>query len=154
VGDNLSAQDSAAGAQSSVHSEAWSAIITAALLRSLRCVSLLSIALTGVAIHALTGHSIGSIAVKLFCLLTIEIGLVGVYLAVRIEFDARLFERLTNADAAQWRAFDTAMTRLGLMPSVKAGRPLAERISGALRMARWHVAVLVAQIAILLFVFS
>ena len=90
----------------------------------------------------------------MLAILTIGVGLVGVYLAIRIEFDARLFERLTNADAAQWRAFDAAMTRLGLMPSVKAGRPLAERIRGALRMARWHVAMLVAQIAILLFVFS
>lgn len=45
---------------------------------------------------------------------------------------------------------DAALTRLGLLPAAKAGRPAAARIAGAARLLRWQIAALLVQLGLLI----
>ncbi|WP_431281448.1 hypothetical protein ACQW02_18840 [Humitalea sp. 24SJ18S-53] len=76
-------------------------------------------------------------------------GLCQTYVAIRVGFDAALFAALAQGAAPRDLAgLDTALTSLGLMPAVKAGRPLALRIGGA-RQLLARQAMLVALQAVL-----
>ena len=80
-------------------------------------------------------------------------GLAELWLALRVAFDARVFALVSRGDASDGltlAAFDTTMGALGLMPPDKTGRPVAGRLSGALRLLRWQATALLAQVAILL----
>ena len=62
-------------------------------------------------------------------------GLAETYLAIRVGFDAALFRRLgEHSGRPISRALDAALTRLGLLPAARAGRPLELRIAGAQRL--------------------
>ena len=70
-------------------------------------------------------------------------GLAGTVMAMRIGFDARLFAALGRGTFGLG-AMDEALVGLALMPALKAGRPLAPRIAGALRLMqlqRWLLAL-------------
>lgn len=80
-------------------------------------------------------------------------GLAELWLAFRVAFDARIFALVSRGDATDGLtlpAFDAAMSALELMPKDKTGRPVAARLSGAMRLLRWQAALLLAQVAILL----
>lgn len=77
-------------------------------------------------------------------------GLVERYLAVRLALDAHLFDALARGRIADLATLDEALAALSLAPPEKAGRALAQRTSGALRLARWHTGVVVLQCAALL----
>ena len=81
--------------------------------------------------------------------LIIAIGAVQVYLAIRIEFDRRIFERVVEAPQG-WSGFDDAMRKLELMPAAKMGRPPAARAAGLATLVRWHAGLLVAQLLLAL----
>jgi len=73
----------------------------------------------------------------------VVVGLIEFWLAARVAIDADLFAALGEGDLAR---FDEAMHRLGLMPEGKAGRPMDDRIRGALRLLKLQGAMLLLQI--------
>lgn len=75
--------------------------------------------------------------------------LAGTVTAVRVGFDARLFAALARGEFGL-RAMDDTLVNLNLMPAIKAGRPLAPRIAGALRLMRVQAGMLALQGASLL----
>jgi len=83
--------------------------------------------------------------------LVVLLGLIELYLAIRVSFDAALFRRLAAAPEGFDRArLDRALSRLGLIPEDKAGRPIVERIAGARRLLAWQGMTLAAQILLVL----
>jgi hypothetical protein len=81
--------------------------------------------------------------------LIVVIGAAQIYLAMRIEFDRLIFNRV--AEAAQgWDGFDQAMHEVGLMARAKAGRPPAARAAGLAKLVRWHAGLLGAQLVLAL----
>ncbi|MCC6074048.1 hypothetical protein ACFPTX_20285 [Pseudomonas sp. GCM10022188] len=67
------------------------------------------------------------------CLALVLVGLVQKYLALRVAFDAELFARLETLGLDE---LDAGLLGLGLLPPQRAGRPLAERCRGALRLLK------------------
>ena len=85
--------------------------------------------------------------------LAVIAGVVELWFALRVAFDARIFRLLSRGDSPDGltlSAFDTAMGTVGLMPPDKRGRPVAARLQGALRLLRWQVTLLLTQVAVLL----
>lgn len=81
------------------------------------------------------------------------LGLWQKYWALRVAFDADLFQHL--AAGAQdlperTRALDHALTALGLQPADRGGRPWNERISGALKLLRRQALLVAAQVLLTL----
>lgn len=118
--------------------DAWTPRIAAALLRRGAMVHAMSAALT-----------LGGIAAVVFGFPgmwpVVVVGLVEFWLAARVAIDADLFAALGEDDLAR---FDEAMRRLGLMPESKAGRPMDDRIRGALRLLKLQGAMLLLQIVL------
>jgi hypothetical protein len=108
--------------------------ITAALLASFRPV-------------AFAGHATAVIAgLRLnggWCGLSLACWALLVYLAVRVEFDARLFARFAEDPAGAPADLDRFLGRAG-------ERTLADRRRGALRLARLLVLAWVAQLGVLI----
>ncbi len=80
------------------------------------------------------------------------IGLAELWLALRVAFDARLFEQLAQGEAGGGMTtptFDGAMGALGLMPADKAGRPITARVQGAMGLLRRQAAMALAQVAVI-----
>lgn len=59
------------------------------------------------------------------------------FLAVRVALDARLFDRLARGEL-ELPHLDAALRTVLEVPASKAGRAVAPRIAGALRLYRWH----------------
>jgi hypothetical protein len=115
---------------------AWTPRIAAALLRRGAMVHAISAALTlgGIAAVVFGFHGTWPVVV---------VGLIEFWLAARVAIDADLFAALGEGDLAR---FDEAMRRLGLMPESKAGRPMDDRIRGALRLLKLQGTMLLLQI--------
>ena len=122
----------------------------AALLQQGRTIDALSRQLTAVALLLLIAASAFGVAspalVSTLGLATLA-GLAQTYYAVRVGFDAALFDRL---GAQNISALDAALAGLGLLPASKSGRPLEQRITGAQRLFYKQGAALVVQVAFLL----
>ena len=116
--------------------DAWTPRIAAALLRRGAMVHAMSAALTlgGIAAVVFGFHGTWPVVV---------VGLIEFWLAARVAIDADLFAALGEGDLAR---FDEAMRQLGLMPEGKAGRPMDDRIRGALRLLKLQGAMLLLQI--------
>lgn len=125
-----------------------SLMIAAALLRQGRLVHLASCAGT---LAALLGALIAPRHALVFALLVgaTLLGAAQIYLAIRVGFDASLFENLARR-AHHLDGFDPAMLALGLLPPDKAGRPWAARIAGARRLFNLQIAVTLGQFAAML----
>ncbi|MBL8697756.1 MAG: hypothetical protein JNK67_05265 [Alphaproteobacteria bacterium] len=79
-------------------------------------------------------------------------GLHGLWLGLRVAFDAPIFARWARDAAAgtlDLAAFDAEMIRRRLMPAAKAGRSLAARIAGATGLRRRQAVMLAVQAALL-----
>ncbi|VVP57975.1 hypothetical protein [Pseudomonas fluorescens] len=79
----------------------------------------------------------------------IVVGLIQKYWAIRVAFDADLFELVArDADVLPDRtqALDQVLQNLGLQPANRAGRPWDERQRGALKLLRNQAALLGAQV--------
>ena len=109
-------------------------------------------------IAALLGLIVG-LGIELGALLTAGLllismaGLVETYLALRVGFDAALFRRLAEREAASApdpSCFDAALIALGLLPQSKAGRAVEPRALDARRMLTLQGAALAFQVAIIL----
>ncbi|HTO46826.1 MAG TPA: hypothetical protein VML91_04240 [Burkholderiales bacterium] len=114
--------------------------VTAALLARGRSLDWLSTALTAVAAALLLA---GLGAAKLEAAIVL-VGIGAKYLAGRVALDARLFEIVAERSLAT-ESFDAAMTRLGLLPSAKTGRPWADRCRGATRLFRLQAVTVALQ---------
>jgi hypothetical protein len=76
-------------------------------------------------------------------------GLAELYLALRVGFDAALFRELAESgEAAELAPLDAGLSRLGLRPAAKAGRPAADRVAGAQRLLRRQAVALAAQLGV------
>lgn len=74
-------------------------------------------------------------------------GLIEMYLAVRINFDAALFRQVANAsDPPDFDPLDQSLTSLGLLPASKRGRDASLRIAGALQLMRLQAIALAVQV--------
>jgi hypothetical protein len=77
-------------------------------------------------------------------------GLVELWFAIRVAFDAALFYQLSLAeDGPDWATLDSALTELHLLPAEQAGRPIEQRIAGAMRLLRRQIIALIVQIALI-----
>ncbi|WP_025131582.1 hypothetical protein [Pseudomonas sp. PH1b] len=128
----------------------------ASLLRQGRALDQLSTGLTllgalyGLGQYLLASVTLGGMLVSLALVL---LGLVEKYLALRVAFDADLFQRVADAPAAlehSTQALDQALGALGLLPLERAGRPWNERSRGALGLLRRQALLLAAQVLVLL----
>ena len=113
--------------------EDWIARCAAALCVSSRWLSCASLALTALALGCLYLLPPANIVVAAMFSLAVAAGMIQAYLALRIEFDRKVFEALTTypeGAAAGADAFDQAMQSLGMLPKSKVGRTLVERALG------------------------
>jgi hypothetical protein len=81
--------------------------------------------------------------------LAVLVGLIELYLSIRVMLDAALFRQLaTSSVAPDWETFDVALLRLRMLPPAKAGRSAEARMAGARRLLRAQGAVLVVQMSL------
>ena len=74
-------------------------------------------------------------------------GFAETYFAMRVGFDAALFNQAANPSAApDFAGTDAALTQLGLLPTTKHSRPVGARIAGARRLMRLQILFLLAQV--------
>jgi hypothetical protein len=81
------------------------------------------------------------------------LGLWQKYWALRVAFDADLFQRLAESAAdlgERTQALDQALTALDLQPAERAGRPWSQRIAGALKLLRRQALLVAAQVLLTL----
>jgi hypothetical protein len=81
------------------------------------------------------------------------LGLWQKYWAVRVAFDADLFQRLAESAAdlgERTQALDQALTALNLQPAERAGRTWGQRITGALKLLRRQALLVAAQVLLTL----
>lgn len=79
----------------------------------------------------------------------IVLGLWQKYLALRVAFDADLFQHLAASAQelpARTQALDQALTALGLQPVERGGRLRNERVAGALKLLRRQALLVAAQV--------
>ena len=123
-----------------------------ALLRQGRIVDRLSRLLTVLALASLVAASVLGASKFLAVTLALAVlsGVAETYFAIRVGFDAALFERLREPAAMDLAALDVALVQLGLLPASRSGRPLEQRIAGAQRLLYKQGAACMIQVAILL----
>ncbi|WP_210712765.1 hypothetical protein [Pseudomonas sp. MWU349] len=128
----------------------------ASLLRRGRALDQLSTGLTllgamyGLGQYLLTSVTLGGLLVSLALVL---LGLVEKYLALRVAFDADLFQRVADAPTTlehSTQALDQALSALGLQPAQRGGRPWDQRSRGALGLLRRQALLLAAQVLVIL----
>jgi hypothetical protein len=124
-----------------------------ALLRQGQIIDHLSRLLTVTSLGLLVGGSILVIlspGLAATLVLAILAGIAQIYFAIRVGFDAALFDQLRQPAAVDLAALDAALVQLGLLPAGKSGRPLEQRIVGAQRLFYRQGMALLTQVAILL----
>lgn len=126
----------------------WSARVASALCAASRWCAAASLLMT-LAAFALGATTEAQAASSAALALIIAIGAVQLYLAMRIEFDRRIFDLVAGAPEG-WSGFDHAMRELGLMRPAKAGRAPAARAAGLATLVKWHAGLLVAQLVLAL----
>ncbi|AAY95386.1 hypothetical protein D3X12_04395 [Pseudomonas protegens] len=128
----------------------------ASLLRRGRALDQLSTGLTllgalyGLGQYLLTSVTRGGLLVSLALVL---LGLVEKYLALRVAFDADLFQRVADAPTTlehSTQALDQALSALGLQPAQRGSRPWDQRSRGALGLLRRQALLLAAQVLVIL----
>jgi hypothetical protein len=80
---------------------------------------------------------------------SVVLGLVETALALRVAFDAAALRRMAGREDGASR-FDAALIALSLATSARAGRPLADRARGCLRLLRGQAIAAILQVAALL----
>ena len=131
--------------------EEWIAWTAAALCVASRWVSCASLVLAALALGFLYSSPHENIAVRAMFSLAVAAGSIQAYLALRIEFDRKIFEALAahpGGAVGAADAFDQAMQSLGMLPKGKAGRTLAERVRGMLVLVKGAGWILALQLAL------
>lgn len=89
----------------------------------------------------------------LFSAVLFTLGVLQKYWALRVAFDADLFQRVADGTqplAERTEALDRALSALGLQPAERGGRLWTERSHGALRLLRRQSLLLAAQVIVTL----
>ncbi|MGN8346029.1 hypothetical protein ACLEJQ_20750 [Pseudomonas sp. SMV71] len=89
----------------------------------------------------------------LFSAVLFTLGVLQKYWALRVAFDADLFQRVADGTqplAERTEALDCALSALGLQPAERGGRLWTERSHGALRLLRRQSLLLAAQVIVTL----
>jgi hypothetical protein len=126
-------------------------LCAAAFLDQGRKVDRLSRPLTAAALVAiLIGPAIATeppwILIESAVLVTLA-GLAEMYFAIRVGFDAALFNQVANApEAPDFASADAALMQLGLLPTTKHRRPAGVRIAGARRLFGLQTLFLAVQV--------
>jgi hypothetical protein len=81
--------------------------------------------------------------------ISVALGLIETVLALRVAFDAAALRRMAGHEDGASR-FDAAMMALNLMKPGRAGRPMADRAKGCLRLLRLQAIIAILQVAALL----
>lgn len=112
---------------------------------------------TGISAAALAGALLAAVHYHLLLVagllaLTLLVGAVEKYWAIRVAFDAALFADVAGADdrVAATAHLDEALTGLGLMPAANAGREWTLRCQGALGLLRKQGLAFAAQLLLAL----
>ena len=79
----------------------------------------------------------------------VVLGLIETLLALRVAFDAAALRRMAGHADGMTR-FDTALAALGLAKPGQAGRPMADRAKGCLRLLRLQAIIAILQVAAML----
>jgi hypothetical protein len=121
------------------------------LLDQGQSVNRLSIAVTAIAVAVLLLPIFpASLATVPTATVVALVGLIELFVAMRVNFDAQLFRRLAR-DATEGHldidTSDSALQSIRVLPVRKAGRPVAKRIAGAKRLLIWQSFVLLVQTA-------
>jgi hypothetical protein len=130
--------------------------IVASLLRRGKSLDNLSTGLTLLGMAFGLAHLLITPPQPLFLVLSTAIILLGgieKYYAVRVAFDADLFQAVASGDAElteRTAALDQALVALKFQPVDKAGRSWALRSQGALKMLRQQMVFLAVQILVIL----
>ena len=77
--------------------------------------------------------------------LVIAAGLAERVLAVRLQFDAALFDALAQGRIGHLGGLDAGLAALSLRADTGETRPLDVRLTGALQLLRWHRSAVVLQ---------
>jgi hypothetical protein len=93
---------------------------------------------------ALIGPRPGPPLVWLGFMAAFATGLVQAFLAARVALDADLFRALGHGNL-ELQTLDAALRRLALANETKLGRPLEQRLAGAMRLLKMQVATLALQ---------
>jgi hypothetical protein len=122
------------------------------LLDQGQIVNRLSLAVTAIAIAVLLLPVFpASSATVPTAIIVALVGLVEIFLALRVSLNAALLRRLAN-DAADDRldvaAFDSALLALKLTPAGGAGQPIARRFAGTRRLLVWQSTSLAVQVVV------
>ena len=131
---------------------AEAAFACGALLEQGRKLQALSLVLTGIAVFAALGPLPGRPLMQVAIVVSIILGLVALYFAIRVGLDARLMRRLASQadegrlDLAQ---FDAGLTLAGLRPAAASTRTLGDRLSGAAALLRNQAMATAAQLIVL-----
>ncbi|WP_339544570.1 hypothetical protein [Pseudomonas sp. RA_35y_Pfl2_P32] len=129
---------------------------TASLLRRGASLDQLSTGLTlvgallGLSQYLLAGPGVGAVLCGAALLV---LGLVQKYWALRVAFDAELFQRVADGNQAltlRTEALDHALAALGLQPAERGGRLWSERTGGALNLLRRQALLVAAQVLLTL----
>jgi len=131
--------------------EEWIARSAEALCGASRWLSGASLVLAALALGCLYLLPPANIAVAAMFSLAVAAGWIQAYLALRIEFDRRVFGALAvhpEGATAAADAFDQAMLSLGMLPKNKAGRTLAERAKGMLLLVKCAGWIFALQLAL------
>lgn len=81
------------------------------------------------------------------------LGLLQKYWALRVAFDAELFQRIADGNqplALRTEALDHALAALGLQPAARGGRLWSERTGGALNLLRRQALLVAVQVLLTL----
>ena len=97
------------------------------------------------------GVELGALLVAGLLLVTLA-GLAETYLAIRTDFDAKLFRRLaeSNDSAATLGRLDAALIELGVLTKSNPERAIEQRASSARRLLVLQGSALVLQVAVVL----
>jgi hypothetical protein len=126
--------------------EIWIARTASALCVASRWVSGGSIALALLAALAAWSHATDGATSRAALALVVVAGAAQAYLAVRIEFDRRIFDALRPGETLE--GFDAALGELGWLGARSAGKPVVGRASGLARLVRRAGWLFGAQVAI------
>lgn len=128
----------------------------AALLRRGKALDQLSTGLTLLgALLGLGQYLLGSVSLwgLLLSVTLLVLGLLEKYFALRVAFDAELFQATADSTAPvaeRATALDQALAALGLQPAARGRRPWEPRIQGALALLRRQALLLAAQLLLTL----
>jgi len=125
--------------------ESWQLQLALGACRAGRLLALAALACGLFALHLLAGAA--SLPVRALAALAVLAVLPALYLAVRLEIDRGLFQRLADArdvNGDYLAALDRALVELGWKEE-GATRPLAARVAGTLRLMKGLAGVVVGQ---------